>query len=96
MRGYAWAKQILNSEPIYLHRKQEALPHFPAIDCPQEYKEMLCALWGKEMIPGSLGEPIEALGNRSVLQVLKQKDYLALQEYIAECVILDISGPGAL
>jgi hypothetical protein len=94
--GYQRSKAILDSDPYYLDCRKKTIADFPAMDCPQEYKEAICSLSGGEQLLEYLQEPLGALGNRSILQVLQSKDYAVIEAYIHECVTLDIAGPGAL
>ena len=92
---YQSVKKIFQTEPYYLECIRKTIAVFPPLNCPQEYKEAICGLSGGEDLTDYINEPLESLTGRTILQVLQARDYEAIEQYIFECVSLDIAGPGS-
>lgn len=93
--GYAGAKDTIATEPYYQECIRKTIGDFPAIDCPEDYKQCICALSGGSHLKEFLEQPLEFFGNRSLLQVLAAKDYVEFQQWVHECIALQICGPGS-
>jgi hypothetical protein len=90
------SKAALEADPGIVATMKRALQRFPNVECPQPYKEVLCALVGLQDMEKFLREPLGALGGKCVLQLLEAKDYSTLEKYLEDGMALVIAGPGAL
>lgn len=95
LTNYQQSKQTLEEVPYYQECMRKTIADFPPLDCPQHYKEAICALSGGVRLLEYINEPLGALANRSILEVLKAKDYAAIEQYVFQCVALDTAGPGS-
>ena len=92
---YQGVRNIFQTDCYYLDCIRKTIAAFPPLDCPDEYKEAICGLSGGENLADYINEPLESLKGRTILQVLQARDFEAIEQYIFECVSLDIAGPGA-
>ena len=88
------ARRSVEGDPQLKKAMLEGLAIFP-IDCPLEYKEVLCAIGGSD-VEELIREPLEILNGKSIRQLIDSRDFDTLEKYLSDFITIIIGGVGAI
>jgi len=96
VEGFKATMKLLRTDPDFAAALVKFRPQFPAIECPEDYKDGISALCEEETLSAFLDMHRGALGKKTLRQLLEEKAFERIERFIINFTTVRIDGPGAL